>query len=241
MDDLPEDPSERLAWLERWATEQHERLGLRASMRVRLRRRLGATLERFTERLDPILDRGLGTSRDAFFPNAPEWGGASSYVAGPTPWHVLPRALRRIGASDQDVFVEFGCGKGRVVHQAAKRPLKRVIGVEIVPEVASFAESLVAAHQDKYRCKNVEIVTCDAAQFRVPDDLTIAYHAYGFPEKTFDVVLRNLIESIDSCPRRVRLIYYWPIRGIGQVLATGRFRSSPGISFGRTAIFESCP
>jgi SAM-dependent methyltransferase len=238
---LPEDPSERLAWLEQWAAEQRERLGDRESIRVRLRRRLEATLERQTERLDPILDRGLGTARDAFFPNAPEWAGAAAYVAGPTPWHVLPRALRRVGASDDDVFVEFGCGKGRVVHQAAKRPLKRVIGVEIVPEVAGFAASLVAAHQDKYRCKNVEIVTCDAAQFRVPDDLTIAYHAYGFPEKTLDIVLRNLIESIDRSPRRVRLIYYWSIRGVGQVLATGRFRLSPGISFGRTAIFESCP
>jgi SAM-dependent methyltransferase len=237
--DLPEDPSERLAWLERWAAQQHERFGDRDPVPARLRRRLEATLERQIERLDPILDRGLGTSRDAFFPDAPEWDGASSYVAGPTPWHVLPRALRRIGAADHDVFVEFGCGKGRVVHQAAKRPLKRVIGVEIVPEVAGFAHSLVAAHQDKYRCKNVEIVTCDAAQFRVPDDLTIAYHAYGFPERTLDVVLQNLIESIDSCPRSMRLIYYWPIRGVRQVLATGRFRLSPGVSFGRTAIFES--
>jgi hypothetical protein len=85
-----------------------------------------------------------------------------------------------------------------------------VIGVEIVPEVAGFGQSLVAAHQDKYRCKNVEIVACDAAQFRVPDDLTIAYHAYGFPEKTLDVVLQNLIESIERSPRLVRFIYHWP-------------------------------
>jgi SAM-dependent methyltransferase len=236
---LPEDPSERLAWLEQWAAEQRDRVGDHDSMRARLRQSFEATLERHTERLDRILDRGLGTAHDAFFPNAPDWGGAASYVAGPTPWHVLPRALHRIGASDHDVFVEFGCGKGRVVHQAAKRPLKRVIGVEIVPEVAGFAQSLVAAHQDKYRCRNVEIVACDAAQFRVPDDLTIAYHAYGFPEKTLDVVLQNLIESIERSPRLVRFIYHWPIRGVGEVLATARLRPSPGVSFGRTAIFES--
>jgi hypothetical protein len=234
--DLPEDPSERLAWLERWAVEKHERLGHRPSMHARLRRRLRATLERQTERLDPILDRGLGTSRDAFFPNAPEWGGASSYVAGPTPWHVLPRALRGVGASDHDVR---RVRVGRFVHRQRNDRLKRVIGVEIVPEVAGFGQSLVAAHQDKYRCKNVEIVACDAAQFRVPDDLTIAYHAYGFPEKTLDVVLQNLIESIERSPRLVRFIYHWPIRGVGEVLATGRFRLSPGVSFGRTAIFES--
>jgi hypothetical protein len=174
-------------------------------MHARLRRRLRATLERQTERLDPILDRGLGTSRDAFFPNAPEWGGASSYVAGPTPWHVLPRALRGVGASDHDVR---RVRVGRFVHRQRNDRLKRVIGVEIVPEVAGFGQSLVAAHQDKYRCRNVEIVACDAAQFRVPDDLTIAYHAYGFPEKTLDVVLQNLIESIERSPRLVRFIYH---------------------------------
>jgi hypothetical protein len=116
--------------------------------------------------------------------------GGLIYVAGPTPWHILPRALRKVGASDDDVFVEFGCGKGRVVHQAARR------------------------HD------------------RVP--------RLRLPRETMDAVLRNLIESIDSRPRRVRLIYYWPTSGVAQVLATGRFRLLPDISFGCTAIFESC-
>jgi SAM-dependent methyltransferase len=235
---IPEDPDERLAWVERWAAEQRERRGDRDPRRARLRPRIGAMIERQVERLDPVFDRGLNTSRNVFFPT-PD-GGGRVYVAGPTPWHILPRALRKVGASDHDVFVEFGCGKGRVVHQAARWPLKRVIGVEIIPEVAGFAERLVVAQRRKYRCNSVEIVTCDAARFRVPDDLTIAYHAYGFHEKTMDAVLRNLIESIDSRPRRVRLIYYRPSRDIGQVLATGRFGLLPDISFGCTAILESC-
>jgi hypothetical protein len=74
----------------------------------------------------------------------------------------------------------------------------------------------------------------------VPDDLTIAYHAYGFDEKTMDTVLANLIESVDRRPRILRLIYYWPRFGGAQVLATGRFRHLPDMSFGRTLIFESC-
>jgi precorrin-6B methylase 2 len=160
-------------------------------------------------------------------------------VAGATPWHVLPRALRKISASADDVFVEYGCGKGRVVHQAARWPLKRVIGIEIRPEVADFAEKLVVGHQGEYRCPSVEIVTGDAAAFRVPDDATIAYHAYGLGESMVDAVLRNLIESIERRPRRVRLIYHRPTRGTDQVLDTGRFRLVPEMSFGSTSIFES--
>jgi hypothetical protein len=114
-----------------------------------------------------------------------------------------------------------------------------VLGVEISPELASFAQSLVAAHRHKYRCQNVEIVLCHAAQFQVPDDLTIAYLCDPFRGKTMDAVLRNLIESIDSRPRRVRLIYARPTCA-AQVLATERFRLSRYVWFGHAAIFESC-
>jgi hypothetical protein len=137
------------------------------------------------------------------------------------------------------VLVDFGCGKGRIVHQAAKWPLKRVIGVEMSTELASFAQSLVATHRNEYRCQSVEIVVCDAAHFQVPDDLTIAYLFDPFRGKTLGPLLRNLIESIDSCPRRVRLIYLKPT-GARQVLATGRFRLLRYIWFNRAAIFESC-
>jgi SAM-dependent methyltransferase len=237
MSGIPEDPHERRQWLAHWAAEQRERLGDRDPLRARLRRRIEKVLERQVERLDPVFDRGLNTARNDYIPK-PNGGGVIR-VAGPSPWHVLPRALRRVGACERDVFVEFGCGKGRVVHQAARRPLKKVIGVEIIPEVAGFARSLVAANRRKYRCRSVEITTCDAARFRVPDDLTIAYLADPFRGETLEAVLRNLIESIDRRPRRVSLIYHRPMCA-GELIATGRFRLSPDTSFNRTAIFESC-
>jgi len=236
-DRIPEDPEERAAWLERWAAQQRERMVDRDPVRTRLRRRIAAFVEEQVELLDPIFDRKLDTASNIYFPASENAG--VLYVAGATPWHVLPRALRKISASADDVFVEYGCGKGRVVHQAARWPLKRVIGVEIRPEVADFAKKLVVAHQGEYRCPSVEIVTGDAAAFRVPDDATIAYHAYGLGESMVDAVLRNLIQSIERRPRRVRLIYHRPTRGTEQVLDTGRFRLVPEMSFGSTSIFES--
>jgi hypothetical protein len=38
--------------------------------------------------------------------------------------------------------------------------------------LADFARRLVAAHRHEYRC--IEIIVGDAAQFEVPDDLTLA-------------------------------------------------------------------
>jgi SAM-dependent methyltransferase len=235
--EVPPDPDQRRQWLAHWAAEQRERLGIRDPLRVRFRRRIERALERQVERLDPVFDRRLNTARNDFLPKP--GGGGIIRVAGPSPWHVLPRALRRVGATERDVFVEFGCGKGRVVHQAARQPLRKVIGVEIIPEVADFARGLIAENRHKYRCRSVEIVTSDAARFRIPSDLTIAYLADPFRGATLEAVLSNLIKLIDNGPRRLRLIYHRPMCA-AEIIATGRFRLLPDSSFNRTAIFESC-
>jgi SAM-dependent methyltransferase len=168
VEKVPEDPEERREWLERWAGEQEARIGERGPLPARLRLELATKIEwQFHRRVDPILDRRLKTYRNTLNPRGGHW------VSAPSPWYVVPRALRRVAAAEEDVFIDFGCGTGRVVHQAAKRPLKRVIGVEVIPEVAERARCLVAEHRDRYRCGSVEIATCDVVEFRVPDDLTI--------------------------------------------------------------------
>ena len=166
----------------------------------RLRRRL----ERFASR---VLDRGLDTSGPA---REPEHDHPDRLHYVPSPWHVLPRALRYLGVSDRDVFVEFGCGKGRVVHQAARWPFRRVVGVEISPVLAEAARSGLAARRHQHRCRDVEIVVADVTAFRVPDDLTIGYFYHPFRGETFESVLRGIVESIDRNPRRVRLIFVLP-------------------------------
>ena len=134
---------------------------------------------------------------------------------------MLPRALRYLGVSDRDVFVEFGCGKGRVVHQAARRPFRRVVGVEISPVLAEAARSGLAARRHQHRCRDVEIVVADVTAFRVPDDLTIGYFYYPFTGQTFESVLRGIVESIDRNPRRVRLIF---VSNRGSAFADSRHR-----------------
>jgi hypothetical protein len=237
MEGLPKDPSQRRDRLERWAAEQAGHRARRrleenealARWRVRrwplLRRwnqlRTNLRFASFAQRVaDSVLDRDLDTSARAAKPEH-EHPDRLLYVA--SPWHVLPRALRYLRVTDQDVFVEFGCGKGRVLHQAAKWPFRRVEGVEISPELAEIARSNLAARADQHRCANIEIVVSDAADFHVPDDLTIGYLFHPFRDATLDAVLRNIIHSLDRRPRRVRLIYVYPL-GAEQILATRRFR-----------------
>jgi SAM-dependent methyltransferase len=224
-----DDPAPRRESLERWVAQQAERgasperptSGL---ARARLRLAAGAArarpaywLPRFADRL---LDRGPGTSVPAI---GPEHAHPDRNLYGASAWHVLPRALRYTGVSESDVFVDFGCGKGRVLQQAAKRPFRRVIGVEISPALAAAARRGLAARRSRRRGPDVQVVVSDAADFRVPDDMTIAYLFHPFRDETLDAVLRNVVDSLDRNHRTVHLIYVHPSQP-AHVLATGRFR-----------------
>ena len=248
MDPVPDDPVARKLWLEQWAAEQEKRLGPRElpfprRMRLAVAKKVEHFVKRTERYAERVFDRGLHTGEMVLDDPEHAVDNRVAYVA--SEWHVLPRALRYLGAGEQDVFVDFGCGKGRVVHQAARWPLRRVIGVEVSPDLAAFARNLLAARSHEHRCASVEIVVCDAAGFPIPDDLSIAYFYDPFRGEILDAVLRNIIESIDRRPRRVRLIYVHPREG-ARVLATQRFRllkeqrgGLRDIRVGRAAIFES--
>lgn len=246
MDRVPDDPVARQAWLERWADQQEARLDpRRLSLAERLRIRAWGLKNRIVLRsawyADKFLDRGLETRGIV---TAPEHAVPDRVAYVPSAWNVLPRALRYVGAGEHDAFIDFGCGKGRVVHQAAKRPFRRVIGIEISPELADVARATVAAGRAQHRCRDVEIVVGDATRFEIPDEVTIAYFYDPFRGAILDAVLQNIIASIDRRPRTFRIIYAHPVAG-GQVLATGRFRllkeQRGGLRdrrTGRAAIFE---
>ncbi|MEK6252814.1 MAG: class I SAM-dependent methyltransferase [Actinomycetota bacterium] len=112
----------------------------------------------------------------------------------------MRRALRRCEVRPTDVFVDFGSGKGRVVWQAAQYPFARVVGVEISPQLNAVARRNIEVNLDRLICHNVELITADAADFEVPDDMTFAYFYSPFEGKVFQGVIRRIIESVDSQP-----------------------------------------
>ena len=164
----------------------------------------------------------------------------------PSGWRFLRRGLKRREVTKDAVFVDFGSGKGRVVYQAAARyRFARVIGVEISERLNEIARSNIERNRKRLKCTDVELVTCDAASYPIPDDMTFAYFYFPFAGDTFRVVIESIVASLDRKPRRVRLIYAGP-KLEDVILATGRFRrvrSSRGdlVDFlpSRVSVYES--
>jgi hypothetical protein len=161
-----------------------------------------------------------------------------------SPWWILRWLLPQSEVGSSDVFGEFGRGKGRVILDAARRyRFRRVVGVELSADLSLGARRLVARERSRLRCRDVRIETADAADFRVPGDMTYAYLYNPLSGPTSERVCSNIVESLDRAPRTLRVIYLNPV-GHETLAATGRFRLIRRVRttrFGheRAAIYEA--
>lgn len=134
--------------------------------------------------------------------------GRNSY--SPSSWGALKCILPASEVRPEDVFIDVGCGMGRVVFEAAGYPFRRVVGVDIAPSLVEAAGAVIEKNRHKLRCRDVELAVADAATYRIPDDVTIAYVANPVEGELFEALLTRLMESVDRNPRRLRLIYVDP-------------------------------
>lgn len=166
------------------------------------------------------VDRGLDTEESSIelehFHSERAW-------YEPSGWRFVRRALSKLEIGRGDVFVDFGCGKGRVLLCAARYPFARVVGVEISPRLSEIARRNIERARGQLACERIEVVTCDAVDFKVPDDMTHAYFFYPFVGDTARKVLEAIVASVERQPRRVTLIFALPPPE-DDILATGRFR-----------------
>ncbi len=179
-----------------------------------LRRTLGAVL----------VDRpaGVDTARSVKLEELGLSGEGRTHYE-PSGWLDLRRVLRRSEVSGEDVFLDLGSGKGRVLLAAARYPFRRVIGVELSAELNAIAERNVRDYRGRHRCGEIELVTADVLDYEIPDDVTVVYAYNPFMGELFGAVVEKLLASVDRRPRQVRLIYKTPLEE-SRMLATGRFR-----------------
>lgn len=123
----------------------------------------------------------------------------------PTPYHVIEGMLGQLQFGPDDVFVDLGCGKGRVVLAVAEKKLKKVIGIEARKDMFDIAmENL-----KKVKINNtpVEIVNADVVTFDMREG-TIFFMFNPFGMNTQKRVMENIRDSLSVNPRQVRVICY---------------------------------
>jgi len=211
----------------RAAIERLKRLREGGITRARVSRLLTLPFWAIHDRLgDLLFERGVdsGTARQEYI-NDPDRAAVGHQPYGATEWLDLVRALRAVRPGPDDVFVDFGSGKGRVISRAAMYPLKRVVGVELSEPLNEVARANLEVVRPRLKTPEIEIVTADATTWEVPDDMTIGFLFNPFLGDVFRAVMDNIVRSLDRNPRRIRLVYVNPVEE-EKILETGRFRVS---------------
>lgn len=125
-------------------------------------------------------------------------------------YRCLDIAFKHLQPDSDDVFLDYGCGKGRAAVTAATYPFGRVIGVELSAELSELAKDNVRRATRNLNCPNVEIVTADAADYEVPDDVTMILVFNPFTGSVLSAVQQQIYESLRRVPRPLRIIYMHP-------------------------------
>jgi SAM-dependent methyltransferase len=145
-------------------------------------------------------------------------------------WRTLQRVLPKRDIGPGDVFVDLGSGMGRMVLRAAEYPFRRVIGVELSPELHAIAvANLRQAGAD--RDGRIELVCADALTWEIPDDTSVFFLYNPFRDEVFAAAMERVFASYDRHPRRIRIVYRNPVEherliASGRVRVTGRWRHS---------------
>jgi len=128
----------------------------------------------------------------------------------------------------QFTFIDIGSGKGRPLLMASEYSFRKIVGIELLPELNAIAQENIRKFPDeRKRCKQIEAVVGDATQFAFPQGPLVVFMFHPFAEAAFEKVITNLLASLRLNPRPTWLVYANPLFE-SMVLKTGGFRKTTG-------------
>jgi hypothetical protein len=118
-----------------------------------------------------------------------------------------PETLRRTIAAlpirhEEFAFVDVGSGKGRALLVASEFPFERILGVELSEELNEIALRNIEAYSSPaQRCRTIEAVCADAAEYELPGLPLVLYFYNPFLEPVMRRVMANVGSSLAARPR----------------------------------------
>jgi SAM-dependent methyltransferase len=121
--------------------------------------------------------------------------------------------LAALGTDFADfTFIDLGSGKGRTLLMACEYPFRRILGVELLPELNRIAqENLKKYKSGTQKCFHVESCCGDACEFAFPPEPTVLYLFNPLPRTGLSRMMANLECSLRTNSRKVWVLYHNPL------------------------------
>ena len=113
---------------------------------------------------------------------------------------------------DTFTFIDLGSGKGRTLLMASEYPFRKIIGVELLPELHEIAQENLARYKNKsQKCRALQAICGDAVDFDFPDEPLVIFLFNPLPEAGLSTVMAHLDASLRVHPRAVYVLYHNPL------------------------------
>ena len=129
------------------------------------------------------------------------------YRYEPTPYRVLQRLADSGLIGQEDVVLDYGCGKGRVDFFLADQTKAAAIGIEYDERIYQ-----IAVDNQKRAAKDMktEFVLIRAERYAVPREVNRCYFFNPFSKEILHSVMARILESYYAAPREMFLFFYYP-------------------------------
>jgi len=179
--------------------------------KARLKRAVSSLSETWTKWNEYML--GIQTEPEIAADSEPSGGGEISKNAryrdnfqyGTIGYSNIRKVLRVVKPGPQDVFCDIGCGMGRILCVAARKPVRKCIGIELIAPLCEIARRNAASLRG--RRAPIQIVCGDATTVDLSEG-TIYFMFNPFGAETLRDTLENIRGSLSQKPRALRIAYY---------------------------------
>jgi SAM-dependent methyltransferase len=202
-----------------WWTERQPRLGNAGALRQLARETYEFLRDSTPERrrlrygdIDYDCEYRVNTTEAAVSTRARLIGTLAGSLYQPTEPAVFREMLSSLPIDYRDfTFIDIGSGKGRTLLMASDFRFRRIIGVELLPELHLIAQENIRKYKsDNQKSFAIESQCVDARQFVFPLDPLVLYLFNPLPESGMKAVIANLKQSLRERPRDVYFVYHNP-------------------------------
>ncbi len=124
----------------------------------------------------------------------------------------LRRALSTIPDPARFTYLDLGCGMGRSLAVASELPFRRIVGVEIAPEIAAAARGNAAVLRERFPERTpAEVVEGDASAAALPEGDLVVFLYHPFGRALVERLVARLVAA--AAGREIFFVYENPVHG----------------------------
>lgn len=128
------------------------------------------------------------------------------YPYEPTPYSVLERLVESGYISEENIVIDYGCGKGRVGFFLHRLLGCKVLGIDFDDRMYDFAQENLLKYG---KSEKIEFL-CEPAEKHEIGDADCFYFFHPFSVEILQSVMGKIRKSYFDTPRKMQLFFYYP-------------------------------